>query len=117
MRALPLTDKARPGGRPRRSRAPSNPFAVWLASCGKSPEDVATALGVSVSSVYNARNAYFKPGRRLAVAIEELARDPATGESAVPVAAWDKVKSRPRHKQDQSKLARRARAATKRTAA
>lgn len=96
MRALPLTDKARAGGRPRRSRAPSNPFAVWLASCGRSPRDIADELKVSVSSIYNARNAYMRPGRRLAAAIEVLTIDPKTGESACPVLSWEGVRIRPR---------------------
>lgn len=98
MRALPLTDKARPGGRPRRSRAPSNPFAVWLATCQLTPKDVADKLDVSVSSVYNARNAYFKPGRALAVRIANLTTDPTTGTCAVPVSAWDESRGRPRKK-------------------
>lgn len=90
MRALPLTNKSRPGGRPRQSRAPRNPFATWLTSCGKTPEQVAKLLGVSVSSVYNARNGYFKPGRDLAVTIAEV-----TG-GAVPVEVWKDVKARKR---------------------
>lgn len=96
MRALPLTDKARPGGRPRRTRAPSNPFATWLASCGRTPEQIAKELDCSVSSVYNARNGYFKPGRKLAVAIQVLTTDATTGISAVPVSTWDVVRSRKR---------------------
>jgi hypothetical protein len=96
MRALPLTDKARPGGRPRRSRAPSNAFAQWLQSCGKTPEEIADELKCSVSSVYNARNAYFKPGRALAHKIQELTTDPETGVSAVPMTVWQAVKARPR---------------------
>ncbi|HUS27566.1 MAG TPA: helix-turn-helix transcriptional regulator [Kofleriaceae bacterium] len=90
MRALPLTNKSRPGGRPRQTRAPRNPFADWLASCGKTPEQLAKALGVSVSSVYNARNGYFKPGRDLAVKIAEVS------EGAVPVEAWGSVRARKR---------------------
>lgn len=91
MRALPLTDKSKPGGRPRQSRAPRNAFADWLKGCGMTPEQVAKALGgISVSSVYNARNGYFKPGRDLAAKIEELS------QGAVPVASWSKAKSRPR---------------------
>jgi DNA-binding XRE family transcriptional regulator len=96
MRALPLTNKAKPGGRPRRSRAPSNPFALWLATCGMTPSEVAGKLGVSLSSVYNARNAYFRPGRSLAVKIAALAVDPATGASVVPVDSWDAARKRPR---------------------
>lgn len=90
MRSLPLTNTTRPGGRPRGSRAPRNPFADWLAECGKKPAEVAKALGVSVSSVYNCRNAYFKPGRDLAVKIETLT------EGKVPVESWGKAKARPR---------------------
>lgn len=90
MRALPLTDKSRPGGRPRQSRAPRNPFADWLKGCGMTPEQVAKKLDVSISSVYNARNGYFKPGRELAVAIEELSK------GAVPVGSWSEVKARKR---------------------
>lgn len=90
MRSLPLTDKTRPGGRPRRSRAPRNAFADWLAACGKTPGDVAKALGVSVSSVYNCRNAYFKPGRDLAVKIERL-----TG-GKVAIESWSAAKARAR---------------------
>lgn len=90
MRALPLTNKSRPGGRPRQSRAPRNPFADWLANCGKSPEDIAKTLGVSVSSVYNARNGYFKPGRDLAVKIAEIS------DGKVPVESWGTVKARKR---------------------
>lgn len=90
MRSLPLTNTTRPGGRPRGSRAPRNAFADWLADCGKKPADVAKALDVSVSSVYNARNAYFKPGRDLAVRIADFT------EGAVPVESWGKAKARPR---------------------
>jgi hypothetical protein len=47
---------------------------------------------VSVSSVYNARNGYFKPGRDLAVKIEELSA------GAVPVSSWSESKARKRRK-------------------
>lgn len=90
MRSLPLTDKARAGGRPRETRAPRNAFADWLATCGKTPEEVATALGVSSSSAYNLRNGYFKPGRDLAVRIAELS------DGKVPVDSWTGSKARPR---------------------
>lgn len=106
MRALPLTDKTRPGGRPRSERAPSNAFADWLRTCGMKPEDVAARLGklvgekVSVSTVYNMRNAWFKPGRELAAAIEEMARDGRKLRSAVPVSSWQEfeVRARPAKK-------------------
>lgn len=90
MRALPLTNKSKPGGRPRQSRAPRNAFADWLSGCGMTPADLAKKLEVKVSSVYNARNGYFKPGRDLAAKIEELSK------GKVPVASWSKAKSRPR---------------------
>ena len=90
MRALPLTAKTRPGGRPRRTRAPRNAFADWLSKAKDSPEDLAKKLDVSVSSIYNARNGYFTPGRDLAVKIEQVT------EGAVPVASWSKVKTRKR---------------------
>lgn len=90
MRALPLTNKSRPGGRPRQSRAPRNLFADWLSSCGKTPEQVAKLLGVGVSSVYNARNGYFKPGRDLALTIEEISG------GKVPVGSWKAAKTRKR---------------------
>lgn len=57
------------------------------------PDDVAKKLGVKVSSVYNARNGYFKPGRDLAVKIADLS------DGAVPVEVWAKVKTRKRRKQ------------------
>lgn len=103
MRALPLTNKARPGGRPRQSRAPRNAFSDWLATCGKSPTDIAKALGVSVSSIYNARNGYFKPGREMAVEIEKLSTPEATKKDPspkplVPVESWSTVRARPRKK-------------------
>jgi DNA-binding XRE family transcriptional regulator len=103
LRALPLTDKSRPGGRSRDSRAPSNAFAVWLRSCGMTPEEVAAKLKVSPSSVYNARNGYFVPGRALAVRIAELSTPPVTRRNrrpvpAVPVSSWDDVQARPRKK-------------------
>lgn len=90
MRALPLTNKSRPGGRPRKSRAPRNAFADWLANCGKSPTEIAKALKVSVSSIYNARNGYFVPGRDMAVEIEKLSG------GKVKIESWSTVKARPR---------------------
>lgn len=92
MRAQPLTDKTRPGGRPRRKRAQRNAFADWLAKCGKSPEQLAKLLDVSISSVYNARNGYFVPGRDLAVKIAE------TSDGAVSVESWSDIKPRTRAK-------------------
>lgn len=90
MRALPLTNAARPGGRPRASRAPRNKFADWLDGCGLRPEEVAKSLKCSVSSVYNARNGYFKPGRDLAARIDALS------DGAVPFNSWTDSKSRKR---------------------
>lgn len=54
------------------------------------PETVSTKLKVSISSIYNARNGYFKPGRELSVAIEELS------DGKVSVESWGKAKQRPR---------------------
>ncbi len=96
MRAMPLTDKSKPGGRPRKSRAPANPFATWAASCGMTPEELATALKVSISTIYNIRNGYFLPGRNLAVKIEELTRDKRSKRSAVPASCWNEIKVRER---------------------
>lgn len=100
MRALPLTNTTRPGGRPRQSRAPRNAFADWLQTCGMSPEKIVESLKkkgvkVSTSSIYNARNGWFTPGRRLANAIAELSTD-KDGNIAVPTTSWDNVKSRQR---------------------
>lgn len=90
MRALPLTDKTGPGGRPRKTRAPRNAFADWLAGCGTTPQKIAKQLRSSVSTVYNLRNGYFKPGRELAVQIETLS------DGAVPVESWGEAKARKR---------------------
>jgi len=103
MRSLPLTNKSKPGGRPRDSRAPANDFAAWLAHCNLTPAAVAEKIGealkritngrktkISVSSVYNARNAYYTPGRDLAVAISEVSR------GKVAVSSWGSTKVRAR---------------------
>lgn len=90
MRALPLNKNSRPGGRPRDSRAPRNPFADWLAASKKTSAEVATALEVGVSTIYNIRNGYFLPGLDLAVKIEELSG------GKVKVKSWSTVKVRPR---------------------
>ncbi len=90
MRALQLTPKMRPGGRPRASRAPRNAFRDWLAKSDMTPAEIAKKLGVSVSSIYNAANSYFKPGREIAVKIEELTGGEVTVES------WGEAKERKR---------------------
>jgi DNA-binding XRE family transcriptional regulator len=90
LRSLPLTDKSRPGGRPRKTRAPHNAFAAWLATCGMTPTEVAEKLKLSVSAIYNARNGYFKPGREVANHIATF-----TG-GAVSAASWDQSRGRPR---------------------
>ncbi|HSR79133.1 MAG TPA: hypothetical protein VLN57_21345 [Xanthobacteraceae bacterium] len=112
MRSLPLTDKAGPGGRPRDSRAPSNAFAEWLATCGMTATEVAVKLTalvrrddpkrrgidartgkpweLSISMVYNCRNAYAVPGRTLANAIAELS------DGVVASTSWDLKNVRPR---------------------
>lgn len=99
LRALPLTNKSDPGGRPREDRAPANAFADWLRDCGMTADEIARKLAkltkrpdFSVSSVYNLRNGYFKPGRDLAVAIETLTK------RKVPVSSWSKSQARPRRK-------------------
>ncbi len=90
MRAQALTNHSRPGGRPRATRAPRNAFADWLSHCELTPQQIAKALNVSISSVYNCRNSYFVPGRELAVKIEQL-----TG-GKVPIESWSKIKARKR---------------------
>lgn len=92
MRSLPLTNKTRPGGRPRQSRAPRNDFREWLRTCGMTPNKIAKDLGVSVSSIYNAANGYFTPGRALAVEIEALSG------GAVSIESWGEAKVRKRRK-------------------
>jgi DNA-binding XRE family transcriptional regulator len=88
MRALPLTDKSRPGGRPRDERTPLNAFGTWLLSCKMTPAKVAEKLGVSVSSVYNARNGYYTPGLDLANRIAKLSK------GKVPTSSWAPSKAR-----------------------
>ena len=90
MRALPLTSNQRPGGRPRASRAPRNAFRDWLVDCGMTPQAIAKTLKISVSSVYNSANGYFIPGRKLAVAIEQLTK------GKVSVESWETSKPRKR---------------------
>jgi DNA-binding XRE family transcriptional regulator len=92
MRALPLTKSARPGGRPRSTRAPRNAFADWLAESKAKPDVLAKDLGISVSAIYNLRNSYYLPGRELAVKIADVSKD------AVSVESWSAVKPRPRGK-------------------
>lgn len=85
MKASPLTDKARPGGRPRKTPATTNPFSAWLSTCGFTPDEVASKLGVGLSTVYSAREGYFLPSRKLAIRIAALTA------GAVSVDAWDRV--------------------------
>lgn len=92
MRALPLTKSARPGGRPRSTRAPRNAFADWLARSKIKPEDLAKTLGISVSAIYNLRNSYYLPGRELAVSIS------LASKNAVTVESWSDVTPRKRGK-------------------
>lgn len=117
MRSLPLTNAAGPGGRPRASRAPANAFAEWLASCGMKPTEVQDKLTailrkvdpqrwkapkkLSISMIYNTRNAYARPGRDLANAIAELSA------GKVPTTSWPAKAVRPR-----KTPAKRARKAT-----
>lgn len=90
MRSLPLTDKSKPGGRPRESRAPHNAFSEWLMTCGLTPGEVAKKLKLSVSSIYNARNGYFSPGRKVANRIAKLT------DGKVPASSWDEAVVRER---------------------
>lgn len=116
MRSLPLTNAAGPGGRPRATRAPANAFATWLATCGMTPSEVQDKLTailrrtdparwkvmvmdengklvpkmLSISMIYNTRNAYARPGRDLANAIAELSK----GE--VSTTSWPAKSVRPR---------------------
>ena len=105
MRSLPLTNAAGPGGRPRETRAPANAFAEWLATCNMTPTQVQEELTkivrkldpskgrdwqLSISMVYNCRNAYARPGRDLANAIAELTN------GAVPTTSWPSTAVRPR---------------------
>lgn len=85
-----MTNKSRPGGRPRKSRAPRNAFRDWLLTCGMTPTEIAKKLKVSVSSVYNAANSYFKPGREMAIEIEKLSG------GKVKIESWSNAKARPR---------------------
>lgn len=99
MRSLPLTPMSNPGGRPRKTRAPGNAFGAWLASCSLTPIQIAAALDVSISTVYNLRNGYFPPGRELANKIATLT------ESAVTSESWDTTEIRPR--KTRTKVARK----------
>lgn len=99
MRAVPMNETTRAGGRPRNARVPVNKWGEWLANCGMRPEVVAERLTailvkagarkadnpVSTSSAYNMRNAHFLPGRDLALAIEKLTK------GAVKVSSWQNV--------------------------
>lgn len=84
--AVPLTNAAAPGGRHRAKAPPDGPFQRWLATCGLTLSELTTKLGCSSSSIYNARNGYFVPGRDLAVAIARLS------DGAVPVDSWTALK-------------------------
>lgn len=96
MRALPLTKSARPGGRPRSTRAPRNAFADWLAKSKIKPDALAAVLEISVSAIYNLRNSYYLPGRELAVKIC------AASKGAVSIESWSEVKARKRGKSKES---------------
>lgn len=78
-----MTNKSKPGGRPRETRATHNAFGAWLQTCGMTPAKVARRIGVSVSSVYNMRNNYFLPGRELS---NEIAK---VSDGQVPASSWD----------------------------
>lgn len=66
----------KPKGRRSRVRPATNTkFGEWLRASGYSPIEIAEALGVGRSAVYNLRNGDFKPGRDLAVKIAVMTRD------------------------------------------
>jgi hypothetical protein len=102
MRAVPVNETTRAGGRPRSERAVVNKWGEWLEGCGMPPVKVAEKLTarlvkigarerekpVSASTVYNIRNSYFIPGRSLASAIAELT------DGEIPVEYWDTVEVR-----------------------
>jgi hypothetical protein len=102
MRAVPVNETTRAGGRPRSERAVVNKWGEWLEGCGMPPAQVAEKLTkrlvkmggrektdpVSTSTIYNLRNSYFLPGRDLAIAIEELT------DGEVPVVSWSSVQKR-----------------------
>lgn len=90
MKAQALTNATGPGGRPRRTKPKPSAFAAWLKASKKTPEAVATLLGVAKSSVYNLRNGYFAPGLDLAVKIAEVS------EGAVPADSWPPPRRRRR---------------------
>lgn len=98
---VPVTAASPPGGRPRRSEAPANAFAVWLASQPKSVRQIADELGLTRWTVYHLRNGYHQPSLEVAKKIAEMSRprDPATGETvgdpAVPESSWPPAKPRP----------------------
>jgi hypothetical protein len=57
-------------------------------------QEVAAKLETSLSSVYNMRNGYFRPGLQLAVRIAELSTKGR--RCAVPVSYWTDSPIRPR---------------------
>jgi hypothetical protein len=90
MRALPFSQSTKPGGRPRKQRAPRNAFADWLARSKIKPDVLCKQLKVTVSTVYNLRNSQFTPSLKLASLIEEVSK------GAVSVKSWNTVKVVPR---------------------
>lgn len=110
---VPVTAGSPPGGRPRKSEAPANAFAVWLSGQTKSVAEIALALGLTRWTIYHLRNGYHQPSLEVAKKIAELSRprDPGTGEvtgdPAVPAESWPPP--RPRTKRPRTTRRRRAR--------
>lgn len=101
---VPVTAGSPPGGRPRKSAAPANAFAVWLASQPKSVAAIADELGLTRWTIYHLRNGYHQPSLEVAKKIAELSRprDPATGEvtgdPAVPAESWPPPRPRAKNR-------------------
>lgn len=86
----PVTAGRAAGGRPRRRKPPSNPFAAWLKSQARPVADVATELGISRWTVYKLREGSHQPRLGLAQAIAVMSA------GAVPESSWRKPKSKRR---------------------
>ncbi len=68
-------DKEHGGKRPGAGRRPKkdlNDFGRWIEASGKTKEEVAEALGVSTTYIWQLSHDDAEPGLRMAVKIEEL---------------------------------------------
>lgn len=77
---LSSAPKPRPAHRPRSKQEGS--FARWLDASPLTADEIAERLHISTGYLFNLRVGNRKPGRDVAVAIEELS------EGLVPVACW-----------------------------